>query len=76
MRDRAKAGATKTHDENVAKLQFEQFKQESDWVAIFDDLDRVSSATINTMISNIDEFSRTTGLRSKLLSSCVMHWIS
>lgn len=62
MRDRAKAGATKTHDENVAKLQFEQFKQESDWVAIFDDLDRVSSATINTMIDNIDEFSRTTGL--------------
>lgn len=62
MRERAKAGATKTHNENVAKLQFEQFKQESDWVAIFDDLDRVSSATINTMISNIDEFSRTTGL--------------
>ena len=62
MRDRAKAGATKTHNENVAKLQFKQFKQESDWVAIFDDLDRVSSATINTMISNIDEFSRTTGL--------------
>ena len=62
MRDRAKAGATKTHDENVAKLQFEQFKQESDWVTIFDDLDRVSSATINTMIDNIDEFSRTTGL--------------
>ena len=62
MRDRAKAGATKTHNENVAKLQFEQFKQESDWVTIFDDLDRVSSATINTMISNIDEFSRTTGL--------------
>ena len=62
MRDRAKEGATKTHNENLAKLQFEQFKQESDWVAIFDDLDRVSSATINTMISNIDEFSRTTGL--------------
>lgn len=62
MRDRAKDGATKTHNENVAKLQFEQFKQESDWVTIFDDLDRVSSATINTMISNIDEFSRTTGL--------------
>lgn len=62
MRDRAKAGATRTHNENVAKLQFEQFKQESDWVAIFDDLDRVSSATINTMITKIDEFSRTTGL--------------
>ncbi len=62
MRDRASEGATKTHNENVAKLQFKQFKQESDWVTIFDDLDRVSSATINTMISNIEEFSRTTGL--------------
>ena len=62
MRERAQAGATKTRNENVAKLQFEQFKQESDWVTIFDDLDRVSSATINTMINNIDEFSRTTGL--------------
>lgn len=62
MRDRAKTGATKTHDENVAKLQFEQFKQESDWVAIFDDLDRVSSATINSMIEKIDQFSMTTGL--------------
>lgn len=62
MRERASEGATKAHNKNVAKLQFEQFKQESDWVAIFDDLDRVSSATINTMINNIDEFSRTTGL--------------
>lgn len=62
MRDRAKAGATKTHNENVAKLQFEQFKQESDWVSIFDDLDRVSSATINSMIEKIDQFSMTTGL--------------
>lgn len=62
MRDRAKAGVTKTHNENVAKLQFKQFKQESDWVAIFDDLDRVSSATINSMIEKIDQFSMTTGL--------------
>lgn len=62
MRDRAKAGVTKTHNENVAKLQFEQFKQESDWVAIFDDLDRVSSDTIDSMIEKIDQFSMTTGL--------------
>lgn len=62
MRDRAKAGATKTHNENLARLQFEQFKQESDWVAIFDDLDRVSSATIDSMIEKIDQFSMTTGL--------------
>lgn len=62
MRDRAKSGATKTYNENVAKLQFDQFKQESDWVTIFDDLDRVSSATINSMIEKIDQFSMTTGL--------------
>ena len=62
MRDRAKAGATKTHNENVAKLQFDQFKQESDWIAIFDDLDRVASATIDSMIEKIDQFSMTTGL--------------
>ena len=62
MRDRAKAGATKTHNDNVAKLQFEQFKQESDWVSIFDDIDRVSSATIESMIEKIDQFSMTTGL--------------
>ena len=62
MRERASEGATKTHNENLAKLQFEQFKQESDWVAIFDDLDRVSSATINSMIEKIDQFSTTTGL--------------
>lgn len=62
MRERASEGATKAHNENVAKLQFEQFKQESDWVAIFDDLDRVSSATISSMITKIDDFSRTTGL--------------
>lgn len=62
MRERASEGATKTHNENVAKLQFEQFKQESDWVTIFDDLDRVSSATISSMITKIDDFSRTTGL--------------
>lgn len=62
MRDRAKAGATKTHNENVAKLQFDQFKQESDWISIFDDLDRVASATIDSMIEKIDQFSMTTGL--------------
>ena len=62
MRDRAKAGASKNHNENLARLQFEQFKQESDWVAIFDDLDRVSSATIDSMIEKIDQFSMTTGL--------------
>lgn len=62
MRDRATEGAEKTHNENLAKLEFERFKQGSDWVTIFDDLDRVSSTTINSMVEKIDEFSKTTGL--------------
>lgn len=62
MRDRATEGAEKTHNENLAKLEFERFKQGSDWVTIFDDLDRVSSTTINSMIEKIDGFSKTTGL--------------
>ena len=62
MKQRAKEGAEKNHNETTAKLQFEQFKQDSDWVAIFDDLDRVSTATINTMIDKINDFSKTTGL--------------
>lgn len=62
MRDRSTEGAEKTHNENLAKLEFEKFKQEYDWVTIFDDLDRVSSSTINSMIEKIDGFSKTTGL--------------
>lgn len=62
MKQRAQAGAKKTHEETSAKLEFEKFKQTTDWVTIFDDLDRVSSNTINTMIKNIDDFSKKTGL--------------
>lgn len=62
MRQRASEGIEKTHNENSAKLKFEQFKQTSNWVTIFDDLDRVSSATINSMIKKVDKFSKTTGL--------------
>ena len=67
MRQRAREGAEKTHNETSAKLQFEQFKQESDWVTIFDDLDRVSSATIDSMVNRIDEFSRTTGISVEIV---------
>ncbi len=62
MRQRAQEGAKKTHEENSAKLEFEKFKQTTDWVTIFDDLDRVSSNTINTMLGHIDTFSKKTGL--------------
>lgn len=62
MRKRAGEGLTKTRDDKKAQLRFELFKQNSDWVAIFDDLDRVSTNTINSMIDKIDTFSKETGL--------------
>ena len=62
MRKRAEEGLTKTRDDKKAQLRFELFKQNSDWVAIFDDLDRVSTNTINSMIDKIDTFSKETGL--------------
>lgn len=43
-------------------ILFKQFQEESDWVTIFDDLDRVSTATITGMIDKIEEFSKTAGL--------------
>lgn len=62
MKKRAKEGLYKTRNDKVASLQFEIFKENSDWVAIFDDLDRVSTNTINSMIDKIDTFSKKTGL--------------
>lgn len=61
-RKRAEEGLVKTRDNNKAQVRFELFKQNSDWVAIFDDLDRVSTNTINTMIDKIDTFSKEAGL--------------
>lgn len=62
MKKRAKEGLEKSHNEKNAKLQFEQFKQESDWVTIFDDLNRVSTTTIDTMADKIEDFSTKAGL--------------
>ena len=61
-RKRAEEGLMKTRDNKKAQVRFELFKQNSDWVAIFDDLDRVSTNTINSMIDKIDTFSKEAGL--------------
>ena len=61
-RKRAEEGLAKTRDNKKAQVRFELFKQNSDWVAIFDDLDRVSTNTINSMIDKIDTFSKEAGL--------------
>lgn len=45
-------------EEEKTKVRFEEFKKSSDWVKVFDDLDRVSDATLDNMITKIEEFAR------------------
>lgn len=54
--------ATNAANRERSEILFKQFQEESDWVTIFDDLDRVSTATITGMIDKIEEFSKTAGL--------------
>ena len=62
LRQQAEQGATQEHNEKVAHLQFEQFKANSDWVKIFDDLDRVTTNTLRDMMNATEQFGHTAGL--------------
>lgn len=55
----------KKAEEDKNSVRFEQFKESSDWVKVFDDLDRVSNATLDSMIKNVEEFARRTNLGVK-----------
>lgn len=58
----AEAEAKRRADEQKSNLRFEQFKKETNWIQIFDDLDRVSGDAIYGMIEKIEEFSKSTNL--------------
>jgi hypothetical protein len=62
LRQQAEQGATQEHNEKVAHLQFEQFKVNTDWVKIFDDLDRVTTETLRDMMNATEQFGHTAGL--------------
>lgn len=52
----------KRAEKEKSSVLFDQFKESSDWVRIFDDLDRVSTATLDDMISKVEEFAKKQGL--------------
>lgn len=54
----AEAEAIKKAEEKKVGINFEQFKESSDWVKVFDDLNRVSDATLDNMITKIEEFAK------------------
>lgn len=64
--DRLIAQREKKASEDAASTKFEQFKSSEDWAKTFDDLDRLSSATLSRLIKNLEEFKNTTGQSLKV----------
>lgn len=56
QKDEKKQAINDEYDRKRSKLLFENFKKTSEWTTIFDDLDRVSTATIDGMIDKIQKF--------------------
>lgn len=64
--DKLIAQRKKKASEDAASTKFEQFKSSEDWAKTFDDLDRLSSATLDRLIKNLEEFKNTTGQSLKV----------
>lgn len=62
MADNLIKEVNKRAEKEKSSVLFDQFKESSDWVRIFDDLDRVSTATLDDMISKVEEFAKKQGL--------------
>lgn len=58
MADNLIKEVNKRAEKEKSSVLFDQFKESSDWVRIFDDLDRVSTATLDDMISKVEEFAK------------------
>lgn len=48
--------------EAIASIEFEQFKEDNDWGRVFDDLDRVSTSTLDTLIEGMENYQGVTDL--------------
>ena len=60
--DRLVAQRKKSADEEKSAVLLEQFKEESGWESVFDDLGRVSDATLERMKEGIDRFATEAGI--------------
>ena len=69
--ERRETELTARAEEEKSKVRFEEFKKSSDWVKVFDDLDRVSDATLDNMISKIEEFARQAGISEEVTKQLV-----
>lgn len=69
--EKASSEAIRKAEEEKTKIRFEEFKKSSDWVKVFDDLDRVSDTTLDNMISKIEEFARQAHLSEEVTKQLV-----
>ncbi|GAE83336.1 tape measure protein [Bacteroides reticulotermitis] len=51
----------KKTQEEIASLEFDQFKDSDLWAKTFEDLDRLSTSTINLILKKLEEFKNTAG---------------
>ena len=58
-------------EEDKVKVNFEEFKKSSDWVKVFDDLDRVSNDTLDAMISKVEEFAKQASISEEVTKQLV-----
>lgn len=70
-KERRRKFLTDEADKDKSSVRFEEFKQTSDWVKVFDDLDRVSTSTLNEMMVKISEFAHQAGLSEKVTKQLV-----
>lgn len=68
---RAEAQLRKDAEKKKTEVRFEEFKESSNWVKVFDDLDRVSNATLDDMIAKIEAFAGSTEISQKELKELV-----
>ncbi len=61
----------KDHARTIGGLNFEQFKESSGWERIFSDLDRVSTATIRSLLSGLGTFLSTNDMTPEDTKSVV-----
>lgn len=71
QKEQAIAGIDKVFNDKRSKIEFEKFKESTNWVAIFDDLDRVSTSTLNNMIASVEAYSKKTGESVDVVKSLI-----
>jgi hypothetical protein len=55
--DKLKLTATKKANNEISKINFTKFKEDTDWATIFGDLDKVSNRTLSNMVIKLKEMS-------------------